>query len=187
LTVEIRNTSGGAPGSSVLASASVPASSVSSSFGFVEVDFVSPAQVVSGTQYAIVAYTADTSMNAHYNWADSDQNPYSGGALWGSGSPPTTWVEASAGDVAFETYVETAGDLAAQLVSDSTGVGPGKALFDQASAIQTAVNDADTATACADISDYLDLVKAQTGKKLTTSQASTLTSDADNLAAALGC
>jgi hypothetical protein len=83
--------------------------------------------------------------------------------------------------------VPTAGPLAQQLVNDSTGVGPGKALLDKASAIQTAVNANQTATACADITDYLGLVKAQTGKKLSTSTAMTLTNDADNLSAALGC
>jgi hypothetical protein len=188
LTVEIRDTSGGAPGSTVLASASVPAASVTSSGGFVEVDFASPAPVVSGTQYAIVAYTADTSQLAVYDWFLSDSNPYSGGAQWFSGaSPPATWTEGSGFDFAFKTYVETAGDLAAQLVSDTDHLKPGKALTSKAAAIQAAVGAGDTATACADITDYLGLVQSQTGKKLTTSQAAALTTDADNLAAALDC
>jgi hypothetical protein len=188
LTVEVRNTSGGAPGSSVLASASVPASSVPSSAGFVEVDFASPAQVVSGTQYAIVAYTADLAPSVSYNWFASGSNPYSGGALWFDfASPPTAWTEDAGFDFAFKTYVETAGDLAAQLVSDTDHLKPGKALASKAAAIQAAVNAGDTATACADISDYLGLVQSQTGKKLTTTQASTLTTDANNVAAALGC
>jgi hypothetical protein len=34
---------------------------------------------------------------------------------------------------------------------------------------------------------YLDLVKAQTGKKLTTAQATQLTTDATDLADAVGC
>jgi len=79
--------------------------------------------------------------------------------------------------------------LAATLVSDSTGKGPGKALQNKAAAIEAAVNanPPQTATACADITDYLDLVKAQTNKKLTEAQANQLTTDANNLAAALGC
>ncbi len=82
----------------------------------------------------------------------------------------------------------TASDLAAlQLVGDS-GVGPGRALADKATAIQTAVNagPAQTATACAAISDYLGLVKAQTGKALSQTTAMTLKIDAMNLRAALG-
>ncbi len=77
--------------------------------------------------------------------------------------------------------------LAATLVSDSTGKGPGTGLADKAAAIQAAVTDGQTALACADITDYLGLVKAQTGKKLTQAQANQLTTDATNLAGALGC
>ncbi len=76
--------------------------------------------------------------------------------------------------------------LAAALVSASTGVGPGTALADKAAAIQTAVNAPDKATACADITNFLGLVKAQTGKKLSPTNVTTLTMDANNLAAALG-
>jgi hypothetical protein len=90
------------------------------------------------------------------------------------------------------SYTASASALAATLVSDSTGKAPGTALADKATAIQTAVNASppQTATACADITDYLGLVKAQTGKKLTTGPngtAALLTTDANNLAASLGC
>ena len=63
----------------------------------------------------------------------------------------------------------------------------GGALAQKAIAIQTAVNakPRQTATACADITDYLALVKAQTNKKLTLAQANELTTDANNLAHAL--
>ena len=191
LTVEIRNASSGVPGSPPpLASALVPASSVSTAGGWVEVDFASPAQVTSDTQYAIVVFTTDPGTDTSYDWFVGDPfHPYSGGTLWFSrASPPTTWSEFPTVDFAFKTYVsQGASRLAAQLVSDSTGVGPGRALAHKASAIQAAVNDGQTATACADITDYLGLVRAQTGKKLTTSEAAKLTTDAANLAAALGC
>jgi hypothetical protein len=85
------------------------------------------------------------------------------------------------------TYTLTARDLAATLVSDSRGKRPGDALADKAAAIQAAVNAGQTATACAGITDYLGLVKAQTGKHLTRVQANQLRTDATNLAAALGC
>jgi hypothetical protein len=85
------------------------------------------------------------------------------------------------------TYTAPASALAAILVSDSIGQGPGHALADKAGAIQAAVKNGQTAIACTDITDYLDLVKAQTDKKLTETQASELTTDATNLAAALGC
>jgi hypothetical protein len=60
-------------------------------------------------------------------------------------------------------------------VADSAGVGPGKALAHRATAIHTAVSSGQTATACARITDYVALVKAQTGKKLSTEQANPLT------------
>ncbi len=44
-----------------------------------------------------------------------------------------------------------------------------------------------TTIACADITNYLGLVKAHTGKKLSPANAVLLTSDATNLAAAIGC
>jgi hypothetical protein len=80
-----------------------------------------------------------------------------------------------------------AAELAPPLVTDSTGIGPGKALANKAKAIQTAVNAGQTAIACARITDYLALVKAQTGKKLTTDQATQLTTEATDLADELGC
>ena len=45
----------------------------------------------------------------------------------------------------------------------------------------------DTSTACADITDYLGLLKAQTGKTLSASTTTKLRNDANNLADALGC
>jgi hypothetical protein len=81
----------------------------------------------------------------------------------------------------------TAPELAPPLVDASTGVGPGKALANKAAAIQTAVNAGQTAHACTRIKDYLALVEAQSGKKLTTEQANQLTTQASELADELGC
>jgi hypothetical protein len=81
----------------------------------------------------------------------------------------------------------TALELAPPLVADSTGMGPGKALANKATAIQTAVNAEQTAHACTRIKDYLALVKAQTGKKLSTDQATQLTTAATDLADELDC
>jgi hypothetical protein len=78
-------------------------------------------------------------------------------------------------------------ELAPPLVADSTGVGPGKALANKATAIQAAVNAGQTAHACTRIKDYLALVQAHTGKKLTTVQANDLTTQATDLATELRC
>ena len=95
--------------------------------------------------------------------------------------------ETGAGTLDESATLQTASDLAATLVSDAKGLPPGTSLPDKATAIQTAVTAGNTATACADITNFLGLVKAQTGKKLTTAQVSLLTTDADHLATALGC
>ena len=110
LTVEIRNVSGGAPGAMVLASQSVPGSSVPGSPAFVSIHFATPAPVVAGTQYAIVAYSSTNSSNS-YGWAYSPNgaNPYTGGGgLYTLTSPPSgAWspLNSTDTDLAFKTYV----------------------------------------------------------------------------------
>ena len=76
----------------------------------------------------------------------------------------TITVAQSIGTIDESATLESAGELAATLVSDATGVGPGRALFDKATAIQAAVTAGDTSTACASITDFLGLVNAQTGE-----------------------
>ena len=53
--------------------------------------------------------------------------------------------------------------------------------------VQTAANAGQTATACAGITGYLGLVKAQIEKKLTATEANELTTQAGDLADTLGC
>jgi hypothetical protein len=113
-----------------------------------------------------------------------------GSSFWIIGATGTSMSEDSTGTPSVTisyTAPPSASDLAATLVSDSRGKGPGTALADKATAIRAAVNAGQTVTACADITDYLGLVKAQNNKSLTRAKASQLTTDATNLAAALGC
>jgi hypothetical protein len=105
LSVELRNVAAGVPGTQVLAAASVSASSVPTTLGFVAVGFPVPAPVTAGTQYSIVAYTASASPN-FYQWGEQGPNPYPSGAAFGnSSSPPTTGWIANGWDQAFKTYV----------------------------------------------------------------------------------
>ena len=109
MTVEIRNVSGGAPGSTTLASASVPAAALplAGSETFVAVPFPSPAPVLAGSHYAIVAFSGGADV---YHWGTGlgPTDLYAGGALFGTfSSPPTTWVGPSIVDHAFRTYVKT--------------------------------------------------------------------------------
>jgi hypothetical protein len=109
LTVEIRNVVGGAPGTTVLASAAVPAASVPTvdqGLAFVEVPFDSPAAVAAGGQYAIVAYTGGSDV---YGWGRAGTDAYAGGTRVDSDeSPPSTWFPFPPDDFAFRTYVAPA-------------------------------------------------------------------------------
>ena len=108
LSVELRDVSGGLPGSTVLASQSVPASSVppSPAAAFVSINFLAPAPVAAGTQYAIVAYSANV-FPVGYAWSLTTGNPYAAGAVYfASSAPPTTaWMPDAGIDLAFRTYV----------------------------------------------------------------------------------
>jgi hypothetical protein len=107
LTVEIRNVDAGQPGTTVLASQTVAAAGVSTTPAFVPVVFPTPAPVVAGTQYAIVAYSTTSATN-FYSWIGTMANAYAGGesffdappdGSWTASGPPPHW------DTAFKTYV----------------------------------------------------------------------------------
>ena len=107
LIVEIRDTTGGAPGA-VLVSASVPASSVpDQGFQWVAITFDAPASVRSGTQYAIVAHTVD-GWPGGYAWFGSQGDTYAGGGAWSNLTTSPSFTAHWAGgfdDQAFKTFV----------------------------------------------------------------------------------
>jgi hypothetical protein len=107
LTVEIRNTSAGSPGTAVLASVILPGSAIGTSAAFVPVTFAAPAPVAAGTQYAIVAYDAGTGGNIVGWWYQSEGDPYLPGAQFITDEfpPGGTWEKLEEGDRAFKTYV----------------------------------------------------------------------------------
>ena len=106
MTVEIRNVTADLPGSTVLASQDVGPSGIIGGFEFIPIVFAAPASVASGTQYAIVAYSATVSP-VDYSWARSFGKLYPGGsAFYVETSPPSTvWLEGPTFDYAFKTYV----------------------------------------------------------------------------------
>jgi hypothetical protein len=106
LTVEIRNVSGAGPGTTVLASLSIPAASVPTfPAAFVSSGFAAPAPLTAGTRYAIVAYSSTIS---YYEWGGGvdGTSPYAGGeGFYTPGSPPSgSWANDTA-DRTFRTYV----------------------------------------------------------------------------------
>jgi hypothetical protein len=108
LTVEIRNVSGGSPGTTVLTTGSVSPSAVSSTDTWVPITFATAAPVTAGTQYAIVAYSSVD--NTHrYVWGFKFGTPYPAGQPFvQTVSPPgPTWtLSVLIGDQAFKTYVD---------------------------------------------------------------------------------
>jgi hypothetical protein len=113
LSVEIRAVSGGVPTGTILASQSVPESNIAPLAAFTSINFASPASVVAGTQYAIVAYSSTADANP-YTWTanmNANPNPYAGGGPFfrvGPPPPPGVWSpDSSTLDYAFKTYVAT--------------------------------------------------------------------------------
>ena len=104
LTVEIRRVSGGCPASAALAAAMVSESRIPGGQSWVSVPFTSPAPVISGKRYAIVAYTGATA--GSYGWGGVQQDPYAGGQhCFSRTAPPSTWTPNPPEDRAFQTFV----------------------------------------------------------------------------------
>ena len=75
-----------------------------------------------------------------------------------------------------------------QLLTDVTGVGSGKSLANKVTLAQTYYAVPDIQATCAVMTDFVNEVSAQAGKKkLTATQAATLTSDANDIKVAIGC
>jgi hypothetical protein len=109
MAVQIRNATAVSPGSTVLASQSIPPSGITGSFAFVPITFAAPASVAAGTHYAIVAFST-TASPMDYSWAKSSISVYAGGdASYVPTSPPSgSWLPVSGSgpaDLAFKTYV----------------------------------------------------------------------------------
>src|SRR4051812_1534517 len=111
-TVEIRNVAAGKPGSTVLASASIPGSAVGTTAAFVPATFTTPAPVTAGTQYAIVAYGPGVGGANVTGWEyQSATNPYPNGSMFVTNEaipPVDTFSEFPTSDLAFKTYVAPA-------------------------------------------------------------------------------
>jgi hypothetical protein len=108
VTLEIRNVAGGVPGTTVLASSSIPISAIPNdpNAAFVSATFGTPASVTAGTQYALVAWSTNTTGNPGWSFQQST-DPYPGGVgLNSQASPPSSeWNQPPGDDFAFKTYV----------------------------------------------------------------------------------
>ena len=106
ITVEIRDVSGGVPGSTVLATATLSEAAVpgTGTFTWLTVTFADPASVTAGTQYAIVLMGGA----GYVAWGYTSGDPYASGAGFFTReyTGSAAWV-ALGGDYAFRTYVAT--------------------------------------------------------------------------------
>ncbi len=73
------------------------------------------------------------------------------------------------------------------LLTAVTGVGPGSSLADKITTIEGYVAANDNTDACGTLGAFVNEVKAQKGKKLTTAQAASFTAQAQAIEATLGC
>jgi hypothetical protein len=106
----------------------------------------------------------------------------------------TTTVTCTATDAAgnastgqFTVKVRGAAEQLQDLIAASNALPPGTALGDKARSAAASLAAGNTLTSCSTLQSYLDLVRAQTGKKLTTQQAHDLTVLATRSRAVLAC
>ena len=78
-------------------------------------------------------------------------------------------------------------ELLATLLNDVTGVGPGTSLADKVKQVQAYVAADDKPAACSTLNDFINLVTAQTGKKVTAAQAASFIAQATAIKSTLGC
>ncbi len=109
----------------------------------------------------------------------------------------TTTVNSQARDIAlptgnlstcsFTVHVKSATEQLQDLLVAVTGMGPGKSLASKVQDALDAVRAGNIASACSTLNDFMNEVKAQSGKKLTVAQANSLLTDAARIRAVLGC
>src|SRR5205085_9055467 len=120
ITIEIRPTSGGTPTSTVLASTTLTGFS-SGAGPFYSATFSSPANLTTGTTYAVVARLLTNRTTGTYAWLRSANNQYANGA-WiqgtscNSGTLVCTWASNSQ-DLGFKTYISTGFNTSGDLIS----------------------------------------------------------------------
>ena len=200
VTVELRDVSIGAPGSSVLASASVGASNVPSftSPAFVAVPFAAPAQVTAGSQYAIVAYTGGIDQ---YGWGYGSGNVYpAGDTFFTFSSPPTTWTLYGGTprvlDLAFKTYVVPPTQPPAVLINEliqsvaalNLPKGTANGLQSKLTGAQKNLATGDIAGTCNKLASFIAQVTALRDKKIVpASAANALITEAETVRDELNC
>lgn len=85
------------------------------------------------------------------------------------------------------TFGDPIESLITELLEDVVDVGPGTSLADKIGIVEAYYAAGDGVAACSMLKDFENQVKAQSGKKLSAEQATTLLGQAESLATALNC
>jgi hypothetical protein len=85
------------------------------------------------------------------------------------------------------TLISTVDQQVSDLLAEVTGVGPGAGLADKMKQIQAYITANDKTNACGTLNDFIKLVEAQAGKKLTLTQAASFTAQANAIKTTLDC
>lgn len=110
LIVTIFTDAAGKPNAPLSNSESVTAASLLESFGWVTINFQTPASVTDGVDYHIVLQTSATSDSGYYNVRTNTSNAYDNGVFKHSSDGGATWNTAAGhADMAFKTYVDGGG------------------------------------------------------------------------------
>jgi hypothetical protein len=119
-----------------------------------------------------------------------DCEPPSGSTFPIGDTTVTCTASDSAGNTAtgtFTVHVRGASEQLASLAAAVSRLGPGSALRNKVRLAQSYLDSGDTASACSALDGFIALVKAQTGKTLTPTQASMLIAAAKQIQSVLGC
>ena len=121
LTIEIRNVSGGFPGSSILATTTILASNITSLALGAEASavFSTPASISFGTDYAIVFHMTGGDFSNCYDEYDQSTGGYANGAGCRSFDGGSSWSFASPRDLYFKTYVDAPITIQETILSDA--------------------------------------------------------------------
>jgi len=112
MRIELRDAPGGIPGSTVLATVDIPGTAIGSSFGWVDAVFPTPADVVAGTTYAMMAPPlgpmGPDPVPWGFEWGGASAVPtdhYANGLFFSGASGCDGPVGPASSDLAFKTYV----------------------------------------------------------------------------------
>jgi len=191
LTVQIWTVGGGGPSSQVPgASATVLMTNIPTGAPtWVQVPISAPS--VAGTQYAILVADPAGSFGGCPDttclfWMEDDNNPYADPSYLSVNSG-ASWAP-QARDYAFKTYVATASDQLSALLAEVDGLTPKSTrakLEKTLNKLSAHIAADETNHACKDLETFIKQVHA--AKKLTHDQRASLTTQAQNIEAALGC